>query len=52
MGIISPFTNSHGPSTAKQHWVRFKDGKIVEHWGVEDNLGRMQQLGLVQVPQG
>jgi steroid delta-isomerase-like uncharacterized protein len=30
--------------------VRISDGKIVEHWGVTDNLGFMQQLGIVQVP--
>lgn len=24
---------------------RFANGKIVEHWGVADNLGMMQQLG-------
>jgi predicted ester cyclase len=27
--------------------VRFKDGKIVEHWGIPDQLGMMLQLGLV-----
>lgn len=27
--------------------VRFKDGKIVEHWGVPDQLGMMLQLGLL-----
>ncbi len=25
---------------------RFRDGRIVETWGVEDNLGRLEQLGL------
>ncbi len=41
------------PPTGKQvsmefiDLVRFADGKIVEHWGVGDNLGLMQQLGLV-----
>ena len=34
----------------EQHWVRFATGKITEHWGVEDNLGMMQQLGVVQAP--
>ncbi len=27
--------------------VRFEGGKIVEHWGNSDELGMMQQLGLV-----
>jgi predicted ester cyclase len=30
--------------------VRFADGKIIEHWGVPDQLGMMQQLGLVPGP--
>jgi ketosteroid isomerase-like protein len=25
---------------------RFRKGRIVENWGVEDNLGRLEQLGL------
>lgn len=29
---------------------RFKDGKLVEHWGVADQLGLMLQLGLVPGP--
>jgi predicted SnoaL-like aldol condensation-catalyzing enzyme len=27
--------------------VRFQDGKIVEHWGVPDQLGVLLQLGLL-----
>lgn len=30
--------------------VRIVDGKIVEHWGVPDQLGMMMQLGLVGRP--
>ena len=26
---------------------RFAGGRLVEHWGVADNLGLMQQLGLI-----
>jgi predicted ester cyclase len=29
------------------HFVRFRDGKAVEHWGVRDDLGMMRQLGLI-----
>jgi predicted ester cyclase len=29
------------------HFVRYRDGKAVEHWGVRDDLGMMQQMGLV-----
>ena len=32
------------------HFVRFRDGKAVEHWGVRDDLGMMQQLGVVPEP--
>ncbi len=29
------------------HFVRFQDGKAIEHWGVRDDLGMMQQLGVI-----
>ena len=29
------------------HVVRIAGGKMVEHWGVEDQMGMMQQLGVV-----
>jgi predicted ester cyclase len=29
------------------HIVRFRDGKVVEHWGVRDDLGLMRQLGVL-----
>ena len=29
------------------HISRIKDGKIVEHWMVQDQLGMLQQLGFV-----
>ncbi len=40
------------PATGKQaawseiHIARLVNGKVVEHWGIEDQLGMMQQLGL------
>ena len=35
---------------AQVHFVRFKDGKGVEHREVRDDLGMMQQLGVIPVP--
>jgi predicted ester cyclase len=32
------------------HFVRFRDDKAVEHWGVRDDLGMMQQLGVIPAP--
>jgi predicted ester cyclase len=31
-------------SSAHQHMVRFRDGKIAEHWAVRDDLAMMRQL--------
>jgi predicted ester cyclase len=44
------------PATGKavkydeMHLVRFANGKVVEHWGVEDSMTMMQQLGLAPEP--
>ncbi len=44
------------PPTGKQvTWtgidiVRIADGKIVEHWSNEDDLGRLQQIGALPTP--
>jgi predicted SnoaL-like aldol condensation-catalyzing enzyme len=29
---------------------RFRDGKIVEHWGVADRLSQLQQVGIIPRP--
>src|SRR5260221_1378366 len=34
------------------HFVRFRDGKGVEHRAVRDDLGLMQQLGAIPAPTG
>jgi predicted ester cyclase len=33
------------------HFVRFRDSKAVKHWGVRDDLGMMQQLGVMPEPE-
>jgi predicted ester cyclase len=33
------------------HIVRFKDGKVVEHWGVRDDMTLMRQLGVLPGPE-
>ena len=30
--------------------MRFRDGKLVEHWGVADRLAMMEQLGMKPPP--
>ena len=32
------------------HIVRLRDGRIAEHWAVQDQLGMLQQLGLAPAP--
>ena len=31
--------------------IRFKGGKAVERWGESDNMGMMQQLGVIPTPE-
>jgi len=31
--------------------VRIANGKIVEHWGQQDTLGMLQQLGVIPMPE-
>ncbi len=33
------------------HFVRFQNGKAIEHWGVRDEMGMMQQLGVIPGPE-
>jgi predicted ester cyclase len=53
---IGPFLGA--PATGKQVITtgvaifRIANGKIVEHWGENDALGVMQQLGLIPAPGG
>lgn len=32
------------------HILRIQDGRIAEHWGVNDDIGLMRQLGVVPEP--
>ena len=31
-------------------FVRLKDGKVVEYWGIEDQLSMLQQIGVIPTP--
>lgn len=33
------------------HIARIRDGKLVEHWGVIDQLSMLQQLGIIPMPE-
>jgi predicted SnoaL-like aldol condensation-catalyzing enzyme len=53
--LVAPeFINHEAPPGRDRgpdmHFVRFRDGKAVEHWGVRDDLGMMQQLGVIPEP--
>ena len=32
------------------HWLKFRDGKIADHYATRDDIGMMRQLGLVPPP--
>jgi predicted ester cyclase len=34
-------------TTTRMHWLRIRDGKIVEHWANRDDLGLARQLGIL-----
>lgn len=36
---------------AQMHFVRFREGKGIEHWGVRDDLGMLRQLGVFPTPE-
>ncbi|HJZ48055.1 MAG TPA: ester cyclase [Roseiflexaceae bacterium] len=45
-----PPTGKHA-TWSEMHIGRIKDGAIVEHWGEIDNMGMLQQLGVIPAPQ-
>lgn len=44
-----PATGRTFQSTSTQI-LRYRDGKMVEHWSNGDDLGMMMQLGVIQMP--
>ena len=44
-----PPTHKHFEVDAT-HWWKVRDGKIVDHYGVRDDLGMMEQLGILAPP--
>jgi predicted ester cyclase len=34
-------------AVTQSHWLRVKDGRVIEHWANRDDLGQAQQLGWV-----
>jgi predicted ester cyclase len=45
-----PATGKHA-TWAEAHFVKLVNGKMTEHWGVQDQLGMLRQLGLAPAPQ-
>jgi predicted ester cyclase len=46
---VMPATN-RSFSTTQTHWMRFKDGKVIEHWANRDDLTMNLQLGWLDPP--
>jgi predicted SnoaL-like aldol condensation-catalyzing enzyme len=46
-----PIPNPGSISTELAHMFRLRDGLIAEHWAVRDDLGMMQQLGVLPTPE-
>lgn len=42
-----PATNKKVSDIVFIDWVRWKDGKFVEHWGMGEDMKMMQQLGMM-----
>lgn len=50
-GMLTSIAPTGKSYTVQQiHIFRVQNGKIAEHWAVRDDLGLMQQLGVVAVP--
>lgn len=42
---IAPTSKSF--SIGEIHIMRMENGQMIEHWGIEDNMSMMQQLGVI-----
>jgi predicted ester cyclase len=42
--VVMPATGREFAST-QSHWIRFRDGLLVEHWANRDDFGTAEQLG-------
>ena len=42
--VVMPPTGREYAST-QTHWLRFRDGLVVEHWANRDDFGTAEQLG-------
>jgi len=50
-GQFGPVPGSGKPVTVDVIDIcRFQDGRIVEHWGIADRMGVMEQVGMPQAP--
>jgi predicted ester cyclase len=47
-----PATGRRFERVDEVYFFRFRDGRIVHAWGLEDNLDRMRQLGFLQASTG
>ena len=50
-GMLTNIPPTGNPYTVQHiHIFRIENGKIAEHWAARDDLGMMQQLGVVPIP--
>ena len=45
--FMSTRPNGRRQEVDEVFFLRVRDGRFVEYWGMEDNLSRLQQLGLI-----
>jgi steroid delta-isomerase-like uncharacterized protein len=50
--LLGILPTGHAVEQAQMHFLRFRDGKAVEHWAVRDDAGLLRQLGVSAMPGG